>query len=119
MRKSISVKQKKRGRPATGHDPLVGIRLPPEMINQVEEWSKKNGAETRSEGIRRLIERGLASEPQAERRRAARVKASAMAGEQIDRMLGDQATTEEGQSKKRRLIKGPKEFRGLKPGSLK
>jgi Arc/MetJ-type ribon-helix-helix transcriptional regulator len=59
MRKSIAVKQKKRGRPATGHDPFVGIRLPPEMIAKIEDWSNKNAAETRSEAIRRLIELAL------------------------------------------------------------
>jgi hypothetical protein len=33
------------------------------MITQIEEWSKKNDAETRSEAIRRLIELGLKAKP--------------------------------------------------------
>jgi len=55
------VKQKKRGRPGTGHTPFVGVRLPPPLIALVEKWaSKHNGGLSRSEAIRRLIEIGLA-----------------------------------------------------------
>src|SRR5580700_1184430 len=58
MRKSIAVKPKKRGRPATGKDPFVGVRLPDEMIKALDHWAEKN-ATTRSEAIRRLVEEGL------------------------------------------------------------
>ena len=61
MAKSIAVKHKpkKPGRPATGSDPFVGIRLPQNMIDQIELWSKSNDAASRSEAIRRLVELGL------------------------------------------------------------
>jgi hypothetical protein len=61
MPKSIAVKQKskKPGRPATGHDPFVGIRLPQELIDQIETWSKTNDAGSRSAAIRRLVQLGL------------------------------------------------------------
>ena len=58
MAKSIKVHPKKRGRPATGKDPLVSARLPSAMIDQIEQWAHRHDA-TRSETIRRLIERGL------------------------------------------------------------
>jgi hypothetical protein len=59
MAKSIKVHPKKRrGRPATGKDPLVSARLPQPLIDQVEEWSGSNSV-TRSEAIRRLVELGL------------------------------------------------------------
>jgi Arc/MetJ-type ribon-helix-helix transcriptional regulator len=60
MRKSIKVhlKKKRRGRPATGKDPLISARVPQGLIDEIEEWSKQHGA-TRSEAIRRLIEAGL------------------------------------------------------------
>ncbi|MBN9598027.1 MAG: ribbon-helix-helix protein, CopG family [Afipia sp.] len=61
MAKSIIVKQKKRGRPATGVDPFVGIRLPESLIEQIADWSDKHGAASRSEAIRRLVELGLKS----------------------------------------------------------
>jgi hypothetical protein len=58
MRKSISVKQKKRGRPATGQAPFVGVRLTLELIARVEAWGAEEGL-SRSEAIRRLVELGL------------------------------------------------------------
>jgi len=64
MGKSISANNKKRGRgrPATGHDPTVAVRLPKQTIAAVDKWSKANAVESRSEAIRRLVERGLAAE---------------------------------------------------------
>jgi hypothetical protein len=59
MAKSITVRRKKRGRPATGVDPLVAVRLPPELIKAIDEWAKQSGERSRSHAIRALIERGL------------------------------------------------------------
>jgi hypothetical protein len=58
MAKSISVKRKKVGRPATGTEPLYGVRMTDGLMKQVMDWGKAQGA-TRSEAIRRLIELGL------------------------------------------------------------
>src|SRR5262249_50022793 len=41
-------------------------------------------------------------------------KARAMAGRQIDRLSDPSATEEERQRRKRRLLKGPKEFRDIR-----
>lgn len=52
--------------------------------------------------------------PKIARRKQARRKAAEMAGREIDR-LGDQtATSKERAQRKRSLIKGPREFRGLR-----
>jgi hypothetical protein len=48
----------RRGRPATGKDPLVSARLPPALVAEVEAWATTNAA-SRSEAIRRLVELGL------------------------------------------------------------
>ncbi len=56
--RSIAVIQKKRGRPATGVDPLVALRIPKEAIAEIDAWAKANDT-NRSEAIRRLVERGL------------------------------------------------------------
>jgi Arc/MetJ-type ribon-helix-helix transcriptional regulator len=58
MKKSIPVKPK-RGRPATGRDPFVGIRLPPQLLVEIKKWSGQHDAASRSEAIRRLVELGL------------------------------------------------------------
>jgi hypothetical protein len=60
MAKSIKVNQKKRGRPATGRDPVSAVRFPSETTNRIDAWAKKQEDEPgRSEAIRRLVELGL------------------------------------------------------------
>jgi hypothetical protein len=59
MAKSIPVKRKTRGRPATGTDPFIGIRLPQPMLASLDAWAQDNGI-TRSEAVRRMLVAGLA-----------------------------------------------------------
>jgi hypothetical protein len=60
MKKSISVHQKQRGRPATGRAPAVTIRLPEEVLALVERWAmSQEDQPARSTAIRRLVELGL------------------------------------------------------------
>jgi len=114
MSKSKKVHLKRRGRPATGKDPLVSSRLPRSMIDQVEAWAVRNNA-TRSEAIRSLVEIGLAgAQPMGQRSPKAVSKASELAGRQIDKLADLSATDEERQKRKRRLIKGPVEFRDVR-----
>jgi hypothetical protein len=56
----LSAKRKKRGRgrPATGTDPMIGLRLPSEKIAKLDKWAKANGY-SRSGAIRKLIDRGI------------------------------------------------------------
>jgi predicted DNA binding CopG/RHH family protein len=58
MKRSISAKQKKRGRPATGVRPMIGLRLSEDDIERVDRWAKERGM-SRSDAIRALIEQGL------------------------------------------------------------
>jgi hypothetical protein len=58
MAKSIKVNQKKRGRPATGRDPVSAVRLSAELTASVDKWAEDHEA-NRSEAIRRLVELGL------------------------------------------------------------
>jgi len=52
--------QKKRGRPATGQDPHVSLRLPAETISAIDAWAAQQSDEpTRSEALRRLIDMSL------------------------------------------------------------
>jgi hypothetical protein len=54
MDESIKVHQKKRGRPATGRDPLISARIPQEAIDALEALAAREG-ETRSTIVRRAI----------------------------------------------------------------
>jgi metal-responsive CopG/Arc/MetJ family transcriptional regulator len=47
------------GRPPTGHDPAFSLRLPPELIERIDQYAKLSG-ESRSEAMRALLEAGLA-----------------------------------------------------------
>jgi hypothetical protein len=58
MGRSIQVVPKKRGRPATGKDPLLTIRAPAELIVAIDVWAAKEEM-VRSKAVRRLIELGL------------------------------------------------------------
>jgi hypothetical protein len=62
-RMSINVARKKRGRPATGQSPTLGIRLHRSLINEVEAWAKQQiDRPSRSVAIRRLLNLALNSE---------------------------------------------------------
>ena len=61
-KESILVTQKKRGRgrPATGQDPTLTVRLPMDLRSAIETWAKQQKDKpSRSEAIRRLIEIAL------------------------------------------------------------
>ncbi len=77
MAKSIKVNQKKRGRPATGRDPVSAVRLPAALTVVVDEWAQ-NHETNRSEAIRRLVELGLTVRTKT--RPAGRLRAAVVAG---------------------------------------
>ena len=112
MAKSITVKPK-RGRPATGRDPFVGIRLPATLIESIQAWSEKNDAASRSEAIRRLVELGLevktTTRPVSKSGR--RLRAKELATTAIEKIMNPSASSEERAQRTRRLTKGPTEFR--------
>ena len=121
MTKSITDNQKKkgRGRPATGITPMTGVRLSDDTVRKIEMWARKQpDTPTRAEAIRRLVELGLdagempAQEPGSRAKHAA--KAARMAGQEIDRRGDRSASVEERARRKRRLIKGPSEFREMR-----
>jgi hypothetical protein len=47
------------GRPAIGRDPVVQIRMPLSLINDIESWAAKFEKLDRSAAVRALIELGL------------------------------------------------------------
>lgn len=54
--------KKKRGRPATGLGQLIGVRLQPDALSQLDAYRDAEGdAPTRPEAIRRLVLEGLAT----------------------------------------------------------
>lgn len=59
MKKSIK-DNPKRGRPATGKAPMVGVRMTEEFQNAIKAWAKKQSDDPPlATAIRRLVELGL------------------------------------------------------------
>jgi hypothetical protein len=56
---TIPGEPKRRGRPATGRDPSVKVRMPPDIIQAIERWAGKFHDLDRSAAIRALVELGL------------------------------------------------------------
>jgi metal-responsive CopG/Arc/MetJ family transcriptional regulator len=52
--------EKRRGRPATGMDPVIGVRLPSGLVERLDQHARIQTI-SRSEAIRRFIELGLAA----------------------------------------------------------
>jgi hypothetical protein len=50
---------KRRGRPATGRDPEVKVRIPPHIIEAIDRWAGKFRDLGRPAAIRALLELGL------------------------------------------------------------
>jgi Arc/MetJ-type ribon-helix-helix transcriptional regulator len=112
MKKSIAVKPK-RGRPATGRDPFVGIRLPAALIEDIQAWSDKHEAASRSEAIRRLVELGLNVKTPARPvgTPGRKLRAQELATKAIEKIIDPSAPPEERAQRRSRLTKGPPEFR--------
>ena len=54
-------KESRRGRPTTGRDPVVAVRLPHEAIADVDRLARTLGLSSRSDAIRYMIMRSTAS----------------------------------------------------------
>jgi hypothetical protein len=67
-KKSIPVVRKKRGRPATGQDPVSAIRLSPALRMAIETWATQQlDKPSRSEAIRQLVEFALKAKSKRQR----------------------------------------------------
>ena len=87
------------------------VRLPEAILRQVDRWRRANGA-TRAQAIQRLVEQALATEPALRTsRKATQARAAELAGQEIDQRGDPSVDAAEQAKRKRRLIKGPQEFR--------
>jgi hypothetical protein len=89
----------------------------PDQFAAIDAWIKKQKEPdlTRPEAIRRLVELGLTVKARPKQGSRARAdKANAMAADQLDHLANESATADEQASRKRRLLKGPEEFRDVR-----
>ena len=118
MKKSIGVNANKRGRPVTtGTGTVIGVRMLDEPLAAIDAWiaKQRDPQLSRPEAIRRLVELGLAGATAGRAKKSATSsKSSDLAGNQIDKMSDQSASAEEQETRKRRLLKGPSEFRDVR-----
>ena len=116
-RRNISNSKKPIGRPRSDIGTLVGVRWSKPQLAAIDRWRHRQpDRPTRPEAIRRLVELPLASTTAKQQlSKGAKRKAAEMAESEIDRLVTDQfASGEERDQHKRRLIKGPREFRDIR-----
>jgi hypothetical protein len=116
MKRQSETLPRKRGPPATGKGEPILVRLQPAQLAALDAWMGRQDARlSRPEAIRRLLEQALAvAQPAKSRTQKARSEALGLASTQLDRLLDPSATDEERQRRKRRLLKGPKEFQEMR-----
>jgi hypothetical protein len=119
MKKARTVKQKVMGRPRTGIRPLMGFRADPAIRAAIVRWAENQpDTPSLSEAIRRLVEIGLSrSSPKKPRVLSTAKQGAERAAELASDVIGDQmpnTSNEEKATRRRRLIKGPSEFRGVR-----
>jgi hypothetical protein len=108
---------KKRRGPArtTGPGTLVGLRCHERFLEAVDQWrDRQEDKPRRPAAIVRLAEHGLSFASRQGVTAVEASKASDMAGTEIDRLSDQAASSAQQASRKRRLLKGPKEFRGFR-----
>jgi hypothetical protein len=107
-------KPNKGGRPATGREPVRTMRLSDEFIAKVDAWAgTQDDQPGRTEAIRRLVELGLTIETTTKpvSKPGRRLRAQELATNAIEKMIDPSAPPEERAQRRRRLTKGPTEFR--------
>lgn len=92
------------------------MRVNDDFLRIIDDWRRKQeDLPSRTESVRRLVELGLAAKTSHEPySKKSTDRAAEMAERQIDRLSDPSATSEERQSRKRKLLKGPSEFRGMR-----
>jgi hypothetical protein len=114
---SIKAKPKKRGRPATGRDPMMGFRAAPVLRASIVKWAENQpDIPTLSEATRRLVELGLTVKSAARPTAKAAARAAELAAKAIDKHADTSAPSTERESRKNRLLKGPSVFWDVRKG---
>ena len=117
MKKSIKDNPKKsRGRPATGKAPLVGVRMTEDLQQVIRGWAaKQTDKPALATAIRRLVELGLTVKTSTKQGSPARAhRAKELAAQAIEKMGDPTAHPDERAQRRRRLTKGPEEFREVR-----
>jgi hypothetical protein len=113
---TVKAKPKMRGRPATSRDPMMGFRAAPVLRASIVKWAESQpNMPTLSEATRRLVELGLTVKTKGRQSsEGQKLRAREMAGKAIDDMIDPTVRADDQAGRKRRLLKGPEEFRNAR-----
>jgi hypothetical protein len=118
MAKSIRVTTKKRrGRPpTTGKGVQIGERWQPPELAAIDKWIETHGQMSRGQAVRRLVEIGLTVKTPAQPigKPGRKLRAQELATKAIEKIIDAAAPPEERAQRRRRLTKGPPEFREVR-----
>ena len=96
----------------------ITVRLSRDLLKRIDRWiAHQRGRVSRSEAIRRLAGSGLdgsATSSKAGKSSRGAEQAAGMANDMIDYLEDQSATREDREQQKRRLVKGPSEFREMR-----
>jgi hypothetical protein len=107
------VKPARKRSSATGT--LVGVRLQDDELKAIDNWARNQEPQvTRPYAIRCLVELGLSVKMKSAPSERQRAALADLASKAIDSLTVGTANSDEKASRKRRLIKGPEEFREVR-----
>jgi Arc/MetJ-type ribon-helix-helix transcriptional regulator len=96
----------------------IAVRLSRGLLKRIDRWiASQDGPVSRSEAIRRLAEFGLdraGTSSKAGGSNLGAEQAAGMASDMIDSLGDRSATHDDREQRKRRLLKGPSEFREMR-----
>ena len=95
----------------------VILEMPTGELKSIDAWIKTQPAPrpSRPDAIRRLVEQALAGTQRPQKRsKEAASKAHDMGGQELDRLGDASLSADEREKRKRRLTKGPGEFRDMR-----
>ena len=112
MVESANDSKKRHGSLVGEEAPVSAVRLPADLTRAIDVWATKNKIDTRAEAIQRLVELGISvKRPGGRRSETQRARAKEMAGSAIDSLTDVTAHPDDKATRKRRLLRGPEEFR--------
>jgi hypothetical protein len=120
MAKTNVMPRKKRGPAPTGKGTQIQVRLQPDQLTGLDAWIEKQEIKpTRPEAIRGMIDAMLhipAKDPGEKQAKKAdkASRAAELAATQIEKMIDPTTPAQERAKRRRRLTKGPEEFREMR-----
>ena len=113
MRSKTPISKKRRGPAPTGVGKAQLVRVHGAQLAAIDAWRESHEVASRPEAIRRLVELGLTVKTPARpvSKPGRKLRAQELATKAIERIIDPAAPPEERAQRRRRLTKGPPEFR--------